>query len=188
MKSSRGPEANSEDAAWYVQFMKDLPAKGLARALGGIAMAGCAMSLTIHVFALLGFHSKAMLHFQMALLAGIFPLALASFLAQQRLVSKLPSENLWRAGRRNQKVAEAHAPEWLRKTKTTLFAYYFLVFLWFMFENHSVKVAPEPDVVRMFSAGAAVFYSALATVLISYAETERRPTAEDLPHSAVQVD
>ena len=157
--------------------MNGLPAKGLARALSAVALAGCALSICIHLIALLGFYYKAILNFQLALMFGIFPLAIPVVLAQERLLSELSFRDRM-FGRKlgynvTWKILLVKTPEWLRRTVTALMYYTIASFVVFLFKNFSTKVASGHDELWIVSAYGAFFYSAFAAILMSYARSER---------------
>lgn len=49
---------------------KELPLQGFARALGKLALVGCALSLLIHAIALLGFHPVGLVRIEHGLFFG----------------------------------------------------------------------------------------------------------------------
>ena len=153
--------------------MKSLPAKGVARALAAVSIAGCALSISVQVIALLGFHSKALLNFQIGLFLGMFPLAIPTFLAQERLLPRLPFLDRVRRSHVAWNVLLAKTPEWLRRTFTALGYYAMASFVVFLFKNFSTKIPSEHDELWILSAYAAAFYSAFAAILMSYARSER---------------
>ena len=68
--------------------MESLPAKGIASGASAVAMAGCALSLSVHLLALFGVYSKGILNFTMYLFTGLFPFFLLAVLAQEGLLSE----------------------------------------------------------------------------------------------------
>jgi hypothetical protein len=153
--------------------MSSLPLKGLARTLSVIALAGLALSISVHLLALLGFHSKAILKFQIGLFLGIFPMFILAYLAQERLLSELSLRERWGNHKLIWKILFANTPEWLRRTVTALMYYALASFALFLGRNYSTKVAGEWDELWILSVYAAAFYSSIAAILMSYARTER---------------
>ena len=154
--------------------MKSLPAKGVARALTAVSIAGCALSILVHVIALLGFHSKALLNFQIGLFLGMVPLAaIPASLAWERLLPRLSFLDRVRRSHVAQKALLAKTPEWLRRTFTALGYYAMASFVVFLFKNFSTKIPSQRDELWILSAYAAVFYSAFAAILMSYARSDR---------------
>src|SRR5713101_4434776 len=116
---------------WPPQW-NPLPARGFARVLSKVALVGCALSVSVHLVTLLGFHSKAFFNFVMDLFLGIFPMSLPALFATQRLQSELTARKpFWmfdpRFSSKVRKMTPANAPEWLRRLFSALL-YYFLVF------------------------------------------------------------
>jgi hypothetical protein len=150
-----------------------LPAKGLARALSAVALAGCALSVAVHLIALLGFHSKALLNLQVSLFFGVFLMFVPAVLAERLLFSEFPSSMFDSRfnGAAKLKIILACNPKWLRQTYYALLYYFFAffaVFAYRTFPNH----AGQLDEILLFSAGAAGFYCAEAAMLMSYARSE----------------
>jgi hypothetical protein len=153
--------------------VNSLPAKGLARVLSEAALVGCALSVLVHLIALLGFHSKALLSFQLGLFLGLVPMAIPTFLAQERLLSKLSFLDRVRKSHVAWKVIVAKTPRWLRRTFATLGCYAMASFVVFLFRNFSTKIPSDHDELWIMSVYAAAFYSAYAAILTSYVESER---------------
>ena len=152
-----------------------LPAKGFARVLSKVALVCCALSVLVHVIAL-GFYSKALLNFQGGLFLAIFPMFLPALFATQRLQSELYAHNrFWmfnpRFSSKVQKMTLANAPTWLLRTLKGIFIYYIAFFVLFAYRTFPNKDT-NLDEVQMLSAGAAVFYAAIAAILTSYAGTD----------------
>jgi len=158
--------------------MKTLPAKGVARAVSVVAMGGCALSLSVLTLALLGFHSKTLLNFQIALFVGVFPVFFLAVLAQERLLSEFSFRDRVRMNNPEfglkviRKVLVAHAPKWLWVTSIALLVNALAQFAVFAYATFPAKSASKADELRLFSAYAAAFYSAAAMILLSYAGTE----------------
>ena len=157
-----------------------LPAKGLARALAAVSIAGCALSVCVHLIVLLGFHSKAILSFQVGLFLGIFPLGIPAFLAQERLLARWSFRERVGNSWATQKALLAKAPERLRWTFFALGYYAMAAFVVFLCRNFSTKVPSERDELWILSAYAAAFYSGFATMLMSYARSERPLRPEEI--------
>lgn len=153
--------------------VKSLPAKGLARALSAVALAGCALSILIHVSALLGFYSKAILNFQIGLFLSMVPMGIPTFLAHERLLPKLSFRDRVKKSWVVWQVPIAKAPDWLRKMFTALGYYAMASFVIFLLRNFPTKVPSDHDELWILSAYAAAFYSAFAAILMSYARSER---------------
>jgi len=163
-----------------------LPAKGFARVLSNLALAGCALSVLVHLITLLGVYSKAIFNFQMGLFVAAFPMSLPILFAQSRLMSALspgdrvrlfdPTHN----SKIREKIMLGNTPAWLRKLFSALL-YYFVVFLVvFTYRTFPNKNTSELLEVQMFSVGAAVFYSAIAALLTSYAGTDHPLTLDEI--------
>jgi hypothetical protein len=153
--------------------VKSLPAKGLARALSAVSLAGCALSALVHAIALLGFHSKPILNFQLSLVFGIFPMGMAAILAERILFSEFPSSMFDPRfnGSAKLKIILAENPKWLAQTYYALLYYFFAFFAvlaYRTFPNH----AGHLDEILLFSAGAAFFYCGAAAILRSYGRNE----------------
>jgi hypothetical protein len=149
-----------------------LPAKGLARALSVVALAGCALSLCINLIALLGFHSKAILNFQIDMVLGIFPMAIPTVLAQERLLSELFFLDRVRKSRVAWRFLLAKAPEWMRSLYRSLSWYTVAVFVVFAWRNGGAKSSSQLDELWYMSAFVAAAYSAEAALLMSYGRCE----------------
>jgi hypothetical protein len=116
--------------------MKPLPARGFARALSKVALAGCAISLAVHLVSLAGFESRGLWHFQFAVFAGaILILFLAGF-AQEYVRIKFGERTRgWRFlppksdGVLKQRVFFDNAPRWLRRLTYGMFAYFVVCFV-----------------------------------------------------------
>jgi hypothetical protein len=158
--------------------VSSLPAKGVARALSGVDLVGCALSASVHLVALLGFHSKAILNFQIGLFLGIFLMFVPAFLAQERLLSKFSSRDRFRmfdprfSRKVRLKIIFVNTPRWLRRTVNALLCYYLAFFAVFAYRTFPNK-ATELDEILLFSAGTAVFYCGFAAILTSYVASER---------------
>lgn len=153
--------------------MKSLPAKALARALSAVALVGCTLSVCIHLIALLGFQSRAILNVQLGLFVGIAPMGIPAFLAHERLLPKFSFLDRVRKSWEIWQASIANAPHWLRRMFTALGYYAMGLFVVFLWRNFSTKVPSDRDELWITSAYAATFYSAYATMLTSYARSER---------------
>lgn len=153
--------------------MNSLPARGLARALSVVSLVGCALSVSVHLVALLGFRSKGILNFQIGLSFGIFAMFVPAFLAERLLFSGFPSR-MFDSRFNNSgklKIILADNPKWLGQTYYALLYYFFAFFAvlaYRTFPNH----AGQLDEILLFSAGAAGFYCAEAAILMSYGRNE----------------
>jgi hypothetical protein len=158
--------------------VNSLPAKGTARVLSEVALVGCALSVLVHVIALLGFYSRAILYFQLGLVSGIFLMSIPALLAQERLLSEFSSRDRFRmfdprySRKVRLKILLANTPKWLRQTFNALLCYFVAFFVMFVYRTFPNK-GSELDEVLQFSAGTAVFYSGIAAILTSYAASER---------------
>jgi hypothetical protein len=150
-----------------------LPAKGLARALSAVALAACAMSVCVHLIALLGSHSKALLNFQLGLSFGIFAMFIPVYLAERLLFSEFPSSmfdsRFYRSGKL--KIILADNPKWVGQTYYALLYYFFAFFAVFAYRTFPNR-ATQVDEILLFSAGAAGFYCGFAAILMSYGRSE----------------
>jgi hypothetical protein len=155
-----------------------VPARGVARALTVASLAGCALSVAIHLTSLAGFYSKAIFNLQIGLIIGIFLLSLPVLVAQEILLSRVSIRDRirvydWKFNSMvRRKLILANTPEWLRHSFFVILYYFiafFLVFLCRAFPNK----AGQLDELQMFSACAAGFYSGFAAFFASYARTER---------------
>jgi hypothetical protein len=149
--------------------VNSLPATRLARALSVVALVGCALSVFVHLIALLGFHSKGILNFQIGLSFGIFAVFIPAFLAERLLFSEFPSSMFDSRfnGSARLKIILENNPKCLGQTYYALLYYFFAffaVFAYRTFPNH----AGQLDEILLFSAGAAGFYCAEAAILLSY--------------------
>ena len=123
------------------------------------------------MIALLGFHPKAILNFQLGLFLGIFPMFIPAYLAQERLLSELSRlDRLSYVVHR--RIILANAPAWLQKMYKMLGYYFFAFFAVFAYRTFPNKATTELDEVLLLSVGAALFYSGFAANLTSYAGTE----------------
>jgi hypothetical protein len=158
--------------------VKSLPAKGFARALSAVALAACAMSVCVHLIALLGSHSKALLYFQLGLSFAIFGMFFPAYLAQERLLSEFSSRDRFRmfdprfSRKVRLKIIFANTPRWLRQTLNGIGFYYLVFFAVFVYRTFPSK-ASDNDEILLLSVNAAAFYCAFAATLTSYARSER---------------
>jgi hypothetical protein len=171
--------------------MKPLPAKGLARSSSWVALAGCGLSLSMHALALLGFYSKEILNFQLALFVGVFPLFIPVILAQERLLSEFSfsfGEHLRliytkigrKRARRISRALVANAPKWLRIMTKGLSVNAAAQFLILGYRTFPTNPASKSEELRFLSAFAAVFYSAAAEMLLSYSGSESPISPESI--------
>jgi len=141
-------------------------------------LAGCALSVCVHLIALLGSHSQALLNFQLGLFVGVFVLFVPAYLAQERLLSEFSSRDRFRmfdprfSSKVRLKILLGNTPKWLRQTCNALLYYYLVFFVIFAYRNFPNK-ASMLDAIPLFSSGTAVFYCAFAAILTSYAGSER---------------
>jgi hypothetical protein len=150
-----------------------LPARGLARALSVVALVGCALSISVHLIALLGFHSEGILNFQIGLLFGIFAMFIPTYLAQESLFSEFPSSVLDSRFNRGAKlkIMLASNPKWVGPTYYALLYYFFAFFAVFAYRTFP-KHAGQLDEILLSSALAAGFYFAEAAMLMAYGLSE----------------
>ena len=147
--------------------------KTTARGLSSVALAGCALSLCVHLLSLVGFYSKAVLDFQICLCLGVFPFGLTAILAQKALLSAFPTFAFSsRVARASRVALLAGTPIWLKNAADALTAYAVALFVLFAIRNFP-NMGTKLDELRLFSAYAAAFYTAPAAILTSYANTER---------------
>lgn len=160
--------------------MTTLPAKGIASGASAIATAGCALSLSVHLLALFGVYSNLILNFGMYLVVGVFPVFFLAVLAQEGLLSKFSFRDrmlrmfnpkfahkvIWR-------LLLGMAPKWLRAISIALFVNAMVQFAIFAYQIFPSNSSSQLGELRLLSAYAAAFYSAAATILSSYARTER---------------
>jgi hypothetical protein len=167
--------------------MNALPGKSVARGMSTIAMAGCALSLSVHVLALIGVYSKYILNFGKGLFIGVFPVFFLAVLAQERLLSKFTfRDRTFRmfnpkfAHKVTWKLLLGQAPKWLRAVLMTLFVNALAQFALFAYQTVPSGSPSESAQLRIISAYAAVFYAAAATILASYASTDRALRPDEL--------
>jgi hypothetical protein len=161
-------------------FMTSLPGKSLARAVSTVAIAGCALSLSVHVLALIGVYSKSILNFEIGLFTGVFPVFLLAVLAQERLLTKFTFQDRMirmldpKFGHKVvSRLLLGQSPKWLRTVFIALFVNALAQFAIFAYQTFPSGTASQSTELRILSAYAAAFYSAAATILASYARTER---------------
>jgi len=157
--------------------VKSLPAKGLARALSVVALAGFALSVVVHMISMVGFHSQIFLRFQIDLFFGMFFLFLPAALAQERLLCQFSFRDRLRTF--NPKLASklwrrliSPAPKWLRGLVFAVGVYTLIIFGAFIYTTNPAKPTSELDEIRLMSAFAAVFYAGAAMILIAYARSD----------------
>jgi hypothetical protein len=158
--------------------VNSLPAKGAARVLSAVSIAACALSVCVHLIALLGFHSKSILNFQLGLFFGVFIMFWPAYLAQERLLSQISFKDRFRmfdprfSHKMRSKIILVNTPTWLRQVCYGILCYFFIFFAVFAYRTFPNK-ASELDEILLFSGCAAGFYSGYAAILASYARTER---------------
>ncbi len=158
--------------------MNPLPGKRFASAVSVVAMAGCVLSLSVHVVTLLGLYSKAIFNVQIGLFLGVFGMAFFAILAQERLMSEFSFFDRLRTlnPKFSFKVTRAllaNAPRWLRVSSIALFAYAATRFVVFASYSLPARLLSKPEELQLFSAFAAAAYSFVAMMLMSYGRTER---------------
>jgi hypothetical protein len=168
-------------------FMNTLPGKSVARGVSTIAIAGCALSLSVHVLALIGVYSKSIVNFGRGLFIGVFPVFFLAVLAQERLLSKFTfRDRMFRmfnpkfAHKVTWKLLLGQAPKWLRAVLMVLFVNALAQFALFAYQIVRSGSPSQSAQLRIDSAYAAVFYAAAATILGSYARTERALGPDEL--------
>jgi len=122
--------------------LKTLPWKRLARFLSKVAIAGCALSLVLHAYALLGFYSASTMKLVLYLFIGTFSVLIPALSWQHLLLSefsafrdvvfgmvlpKFPSHVL-------SKCVLAKAPRWLRGSSTLLMVYAMGLFVFYLYK------------------------------------------------------
>jgi hypothetical protein len=162
-----------------------LPAKALAHWIGVLAIAGSALSLSVHTFAALGLYSKAILGFEIYLFVVLFPILIIAGLAYNRLLAELSSTERMRIynpifSLKMARKLSANAPAWLRIASLSLFLYAAVRSLLSGFLFSSESVVADAKGLCVFSAYVAAFLALAATILISYAGTENSLTADEL--------
>lgn len=105
-------------------------------------MAGCALSLSIHILALIGVYSKSILNFATSLLVGVLPVFFLAVLAQERLLFKFTfRDRMFRmfnprfAHKVTSRLLLGQAPKWLRVVLITLFVNAFAQFALFAYQT-----------------------------------------------------
>ncbi len=162
-----------------------LPAKGLARAMGVLAMAGSALSLSVHTLAVIGIYSRAILDFESYLFVGSFPVLIFASLAYNRLLAHLPFGDRSRIYNpivwfRVARKITGSAPKWLRVVSSALLLYAGARSLLSVFERSSERVVADANGLGVLSALVAAFLAMAATILISYAGTEHPLRPDEL--------
>jgi hypothetical protein len=162
--------------------MMVLPAKGFARGVGVLAVAGSALSLLVHALAALGFYSRAILNFESYLFVGLFPALIIAGVAYNRLLSEFSYNDRMRMY--NPKVwlkvtrkLSANAPTCLRVISISLLLYAAIRSL---FPGLSSERVVDSKGLGVFSAYVAAFLALAAVILISYAGTERPLRADEV--------
>ena len=148
--------------------------------MSSVALAGCALSVCVHLIALLGFNSKALLSFELGLFLVMFPIGIPACLAHERLLPKLSFLDRFRKSWVISQVSIAKAPKWLRKMYRALGCYAMALFAIFLYRNFSTKVPSDYEELWILSAYSAAFYSAFAAILMSYVRTERPLRSDEL--------
>jgi hypothetical protein len=151
--------------------------KAAARGLSTLSLVGCGLSLCIHLLSLAGFYSKFVFNFQMALFFGVFPIGLVVVLAQESLLWNVSQYD--RAFRPHKMIAAVFAgcPSWLKNGSYGLGAYAIALFV---FLGALSNMDDKLNELRLFSAYPAAFYAAFAGILISYANTERSLSPDEI--------
>jgi len=133
--------------------------------LVGVSAVGLAVSLWVHLAALMGHRVVPGVLF-FVLHASIFIVWFPAFFAAKGLVSKVRRKDFWKAALRG-------APEWMRYMVSGFFWYAVLNFLYVYFvrkvANSDGRLNPSVDDWRGFSGHWMAFYSAALAILYSAA-------------------
>ena len=162
--------------------VQSLPAKGLARAFSAVALAGCVLLLLTQVIELVGFHSEAIMHLQMGLGLGMVASSIPFSLARRRLLPKMSFYERVMKAQGIQYLTQARAPKWLRQLNRAL-AFYWLGSSVVFFCLELLSRGPSQRELwhnAWVNAFAVVGYSTVATVLMSYARSERSFRADEI--------
>jgi hypothetical protein len=144
--------------------MKPLPAKGFARALSKVALAGCAASLAVHLVSLTGFESSALFKFQFLVFCALFLVALPEAAAREIVLSRFKLRNWLGLPRRKsgdrlmRKIFFDGAPWWLRRLMYGLIAYFFVWFVGVTYETFPAgKLSPRRASLYQHRCGDALY-------------------------------
>jgi hypothetical protein len=162
--------------------VNSLPAKGLARAFSAVALAGCVLLVLTQVIELVGFHSKAIMHLQMALYLGMVASSIPFILARRRLLPRMSFYQRVMKARGIQYLIQVRAPKWLRQLNAVVGFYWLGSFLVFLCLELLSKGPSQRELWHnaSVSAFAVVCYSTIATLLMSYARSERPFTTDEI--------
>ena len=154
--------------------VKSLPAKGLARALSAVALSACALTILTQMIELAGFHSKAIMHLQLGLYLACVATLIPSTLARRRLLPELSFYDRVMRFQGIQHLTQARAPKWLRQLNAALAYYWMGSFVIFL----CLELLRGPSQRELWhnawvSSFVVMGYSTVATVLMSYARSER---------------
>ena len=162
--------------------VKSLPAKGLARALSAVALSACALTVLTQMIELVGFHSKAIMDLQMGLCLGIATSYMPYTIARRRLLPKLSFYERVMRFRGIQYLTQARAPKWLRQLNAAL-AYYWMGSFVVFFCLELLSKGPSQSELwhdAWVSSFVVMGYSIIATLLMSYARSERPFRADEI--------
>ena len=162
--------------------MKSLPAKGFASALSALALAACALTILTQMIELAGFHSKAIMHLQMGLWLGIAASYVPYTITRRRLLPELSFYERVMRFQGIQHLTQARAPKWLRQLNAAL-AYYWMGSFVVFFCLELLSKGPSQSELwhdAWVSSWLVVGYSTVATVLMSYARSERPFRADEI--------
>ena len=162
--------------------VKSLPAKGLARALSAVALSACALTILTQMIELSGFHSKAIMHLQMGLWLGIAASYVPYTITRRRLLPKLSFYERVMRFRGIQYLTQARAPKWLRQLNAALAYYWMGSFVVFFCLELLSKGLSQSELWHnaWVSSFVVMGYSTVATVLMSYARSERPFRADEV--------
>jgi hypothetical protein len=162
--------------------VKSLPAKGLARTLSAVALSACALTFLTQMIELAGFHSKAIMHLQMGLCFGAIVNGIPYTLARRRLLPKMSFYQRVMKARGLNYLIQVRAPKWLRQLNAALIFYWMGSFVVFFCLELLSRGPSQRELWHnaWVSSIAVVCYSTAATVLMSYARTERPFTADEI--------
>ena len=131
---------------------------------------------------LAGFHSKSIIDLQMWLSLGMVATVIPYVLARRRLLPKISFYQRVIKSRGIQYLTLARAPKWLRRLNVVL-GYYWMGSFAIFFCLELLSNGPSQRELwhnAWVSAFAVVCYSNIATMLMSYARTERPFTIDEI--------
>jgi hypothetical protein len=131
---------------------------------------------------LAGFHSKAIMHLQMGLCLGMVASGIPYTLARRRLLPKLSFYQRVMKARGLNYLIQVRAPKWLRQLNAALTFYWMGSFVVFFCLELLSRGPSQRELWHnaSLSSFAVVCYSTGATVLMSYARSERPFTTDEI--------